>query len=202
MCRDTDYPCRRSYGPIRVFFQASCSWRSEGLFGQSFFITPPVQALRGLPCLGSFSVVRHIRHREGPHGWGPARQALKGALWVGSCSLVQCVRHLMGQPLYCSAADAGVWGERLWRWLHPGPVTLQYHLDSMTAWLSSTDISLHNLLRHIPSICLSAVNSSPCPGIPPQSLNSSSHPPRLPGYLHPCRGYVWLRQGLSDSHSI
>ena len=23
----------RSYGPIRVFFQASCSWRSEGLFG-------------------------------------------------------------------------------------------------------------------------------------------------------------------------
>jgi len=26
--------------------------------------------------------------------------------------VVQCVKHLMGQPLYCSAADAGVWGER------------------------------------------------------------------------------------------
>ena len=25
----------------------------------------------------------------------------------------------MGQPLYCSAADASVWGERLWWWLHP-----------------------------------------------------------------------------------
>ena len=31
---------------------------------------------------------------------------------MGSCSVVQCVRLLMGQPLYCLAADAGVWGER------------------------------------------------------------------------------------------
>ena len=37
----------RSYGPIRVFFQASCSWRSEGLFGQCFSIALPVQAFRG-----------------------------------------------------------------------------------------------------------------------------------------------------------
>ena len=39
-------------------------------------------------------------------------QALKGAPWVGSYSVVQCLWHLVGQPLYCSAADAGVWGER------------------------------------------------------------------------------------------
>ena len=61
-----DCLCHRSYGPIRVFFQASCSWPSEGLFGQFFSIAPPVQALRGLPCLGSFSVVQCIRHIEGP----------------------------------------------------------------------------------------------------------------------------------------
>ena len=30
---------------------------------------------------------------------------------MGSYSVVQCVRHLMGQPLYCAAADAGVWWE-------------------------------------------------------------------------------------------
>ena len=30
---------------------------------------------------------------------------------MGFCSVAQCIRHLMGQPLYCSAADAGV-GER------------------------------------------------------------------------------------------
>ena len=34
--------------------------------------------------------------------------------------------------------------------------------------------SHHNLLPHIPSICLSTVNSSPHPGIVPQFLNSSS----------------------------
>jgi len=69
--RDMDWLHSRSYGPLRVFFRASCSWRSEGLFGQSFSIDPPVQALRGLPCLGSFSVDWCIRHLKGHHGWGP-----------------------------------------------------------------------------------------------------------------------------------
>ena len=31
---------------------------------------------------------------------------------MGSYSVVQCIRCLMGQPLYCSAADAGMWRER------------------------------------------------------------------------------------------
>ena len=116
MCRDTDCLCCRSYGPIKAFFRASCSWPSEGLFGQSFSIAPPVQALRGLPCLGSFSVVPRIRHIEGPPGWvllcRSVHQALKESPWVGPYSVVQCVRHLMGQPLYCSAANVGVWRER------------------------------------------------------------------------------------------
>ena len=60
----------------------------------------------------------------------------------------------------------------------------------------------HDLLPHILSIHLSAVNSSAYPGIAPQSLNSSSKPLCLPGDLRPCPGYVWLRQGLSESHSI
>ena len=49
--------------------------------------------------------------------------------------------------------------------------------------LSSTGISHHSLLLHIPSIHLSAVNSSPCPRIAPQSLNSSSQPLRHLGYV-------------------
>jgi len=60
----------------------------------------------------------------------------------------------------------------------------------MAAWLSSTGISHHNLLPHSPSICLSTVKTSPCPGIAPQSLNSISQPPH-------CLGYLWLWQGLS-----
>ena len=57
----------------------------------------------------------------------------------------------------------------------------------MAAQLSSTGISHHSLLPHIPSIRLSAINSSPCPGIAPQSLNSSSQPLHLPGDLVPVR---------------
>ena len=117
VCRDTDCLCCRSYGPIRVFLRASCSWQSEGFFGQSFSIAPPIQALRGLPCLGSFSVVWHIRHTEGAPldrlllcRW--AHQSLKGAQWVGSYSVVQCIRRLMDQPLYFSAANAGKSGTR------------------------------------------------------------------------------------------
>ena len=49
VCKDTDCLHRRSYGPIRVFFWASCSWQSEGLFGWSCSVAPPVQTLRGLP---------------------------------------------------------------------------------------------------------------------------------------------------------
>ena len=67
-------------------------------------------------------------------------------------------------------------------------MTQQNHLTSMAARISSTGISRHSLLPHIPSICLSAVNSSPCPGIAPQSLNSSSQP-----LCH--LGYVWQQQG-------
>ena len=44
----------------------------------------------------------------------------------------------------------------------------------MAAWLSTSDISHHNRLPRLPSICLSAVNSSPHPGTAPQSPNSSS----------------------------
>ena len=116
VCRDMNCLHHRSYGPIRVFSQASCSWQSEGLFDQSFSISLCIQALRGLTYLGSFSVVWHIR-RAPPTPPGvllcrSAYQSLKGAPMLGSYSVVQCMGCLMGQPLYCSAADAGVWGER------------------------------------------------------------------------------------------
>ena len=60
----------------------------------------------------------------------------------------------------------------------------------------------HDLLPHILSIHLSAVNSSAYPGIAPQSLNSSSQLLLLPGDRCYCPEYIGLRQGLSDSHSI
>ena len=62
----------------------------------------------------------------------------------------------MGQPLYCSAAHVGMWGERSYgdgstpyAWLN------HITLVSMAAWLSSTGISYHNLPSHPldPSLC-------------------------------------------------
>ena len=51
----------------------------------SLFIAPPIQTLRRLPCLVSFSVVRCIRHiEERP--------------WLGSHSVGWHVRHLKGHP--------------------------------------------------------------------------------------------------------
>jgi len=81
------------------------------LLSESFFnlvagdqkASPPVAALRGLPCLEDFSVVQCVRHIELPSAGvllcRLAHQALKGAPWVGSSSVVQGVRCLMGQPL-------------------------------------------------------------------------------------------------------
>ena len=57
VCRDMDCLSCRSYDPIRVFIWASCSCQSEGLFGESFSIAPPIHEHRELPFLGSFSVV-------------------------------------------------------------------------------------------------------------------------------------------------
>ena len=76
--------------------------------------------------------------------------------------------------------------QRLWLWLHPLRVTQQYRLASMAARLSSTGTSHYNLLPHIPLNHLSSVSSSPCPGIAPRFLNSSSQLLHLPGDPCPC----------------
>ena len=179
VCRDTDCLHHKSYGPFRVFFQASCSWQSEGLFGQSFSIALPVRALKRGPGPGFLLCCSAHQAHRGSRLVGVllcnfVHQSLKGAPWVGSCSVVQCVRHLMGQPLYCSVADAGVWEERGYGDGSTPHMTQQYRLASMASWLSSTGISHHSLLFHIPLIHLSTANSSPHPGIAQQSINSSS----------------------------
>ena len=68
----------------------------------------------------------------------------------------------------------------------------------MAAQLSSTCISHHSLLPHIPSISLSTVKSSPRPGIVPQSLNFTSQPLLLLGNLHLCPGHVCMYVSNKD----
>ena len=104
VCRDTDCLHCRSYRPIRDLFPASCSWPSEGFFGQSFSVAPSIQALRGVPCLEPFSVVWRVGHME-------------RAPWLRSYSADRCTRHLkgtLGEGLLCSSCQAFdvMWGKR------------------------------------------------------------------------------------------
>ena len=48
VCRDMDCLHWRSYGPLRVFFWTSCSWWSEGLFGQ---FSSMLRLLRHISCV-------------------------------------------------------------------------------------------------------------------------------------------------------
>ena len=207
MCRDTNCLHCRSYGPISLFFFFFFFEPLELAIRRSLwliFFRSSIQALRGLPCLGSFSIVRDIRHIEGSPWLGSycVYQALKREPRVRSYSVVQCVRYLMASlcivqllMLMCREREAMV--------MAPPPMYDLAVLSCFHCFLaSSTGISHHNLLLHIPSICHSAVNSSPCPGIAPQPLNPSSQLLYLSGDLHPCPEYVWLQQRLSDSHSV
>ena len=94
-----------------------------------------------------------------------AYQSLKGAPWVGSCSVVQCVRRLMGQPLYCSAADAGVWGERSYGdglttfdsavspFFHGCPAFLHRHFPLLSPHSPPLHLSLHSQQQPLPWDC-------------------------------------------------
>ena len=71
----------------------------------------------------------------------------------------------------------------------PAPVSDSAVLPcSMAAQLSSTGISYHSLLPHIPSIHLCTVNSSPHPGIASQSLYPAPSHCTFQGTCVPVRG--------------
>ena len=187
MCRDTDRLHHRSYGRSGSFFKPLVAGDQKASLA-SLSLPLSVQALAGLPCLGSFSIVRHVGHIEGPPGWGPTLQ-FSGEAFDGPAYLL----------FSCRCCRLG--RERLWCWLYTLRVTQQYRL---LPWLPGFPPQAFptTVFPHIPLICLSTVNSGPRPGIAPLSLNSSSQLLHLLGDLHPCPGYVWLQQGLSDSHSI
>ena len=84
---------------------------------------------------------------------------------MGSYSVVQCVRRLMGQPLYCSAAMLAC-GEREAMVMAPPPKH-DSEVSPCFHGCLAPGIAHHDLLPHILSIRLSAVNSSPCTEIAP-----------------------------------
>ena len=184
VCRDTDCLCRRSYGPF--FDPLVAGDRSEGLFGQSFSVAPPIQTLRGLPCLRSFSDVPQVRHIEGP--------PLAGVL-----SVDWCIRHLKGQPGWGPTLQfsAGVWGEAMVV-ARDSAVSagsrgclafLHRHFPPQSPPSHPLNLSLHSQQPPLPWDC------SRIPKLQLPALH-------LPWDLYPCPGFVWLWQGLSHSYSI
>ena len=166
----------------------------------------PVQALRRIPCLGSFSVGWRIKHIEasltGVLLCRLVHPSLKGAPWVGSYSVVQCGRHLMVQPLYCSAANAVVWRERshgdgstptrdsaVSPCFHACLTFLHRHFPPWSAPFHPLDLSLHS--QQQPS-------HLDCPTIPKFQLPAAA-PSRRLAFLP---GLYMAAARTVDSHSI
>ena len=145
---------------------------------------------------------------------------MEGPLWLTSYSVDQCLGYLKGLSgwvLLCSSVCQAFGGPASLLFSHQvlacgkrevmvmaSPHT---HDSAVSPCFHGCLAFLHrhfppHLFPHVPLVWLSAVNSIPHPGIAPQSLSSSSQPLHLLGDLHPCPGYVWLWQGLSNSHSI
>ena len=85
VCRDMDCLCCRGYGPIRIFIQASCSWRSEGLLWLLCGSTH--SGIWRVPSPGVLLRCSAVRNSEEPPGWGSPPVDWSGThrgTWVGS----------------------------------------------------------------------------------------------------------------------
>ena len=188
-CAGTPAPLAAELWSRWSLFLASGSWHSDGLSGWSFSVTwsisgmdrtlPGVllcflahQALKGPPCLGSFSVAGHVRGLKGHFLWG-----------LFSCLVLTRV--------------FGWWGRGVGGGYRDGSPPV---CDS--AALPCLLVCLSFLQKHFPLQSpsgplgrLSSVNSRACPGIAPQSLCSS--PASLPS-----RGPIILSRVLKAVASI
>ena len=184
-CRDPGGPKHAGTWTVSVTrvigLSESCSSLSEGLFGQSFYISPPVQALERLLCLGSYSVDLQIRCLKGHLGGGgglllhsSVRQEFDGpACLLFSCQCLCVGREAMVMaplPEHDSAVLPCFYG---------CPAFLHRHFLPQSPPSHPLGPSLHS-------------KQQPFPVIAPQSLNPSSQLLCLPGDLCPCPGYVWL----------
>ena len=105
VCRDTDCLHSRSYGPIRVFFQAGIQKASLASLSLKLH---PFRHLEGPLAWGLSLFFGHIRHIEGAPLTGVllcrlAHQARKGAPCAESYSVDRCISHLKEHPGWDSA---------------------------------------------------------------------------------------------------
>ena len=162
-------------GPIGVFSQASCSWWSEGLFGQSFSITLLVQAHRVPP---------HPIPLAGVLLCSSVHQAFdRPASLLFSCWYWRVKREamVMTPPSTCDSVVMSCF--------HGCLAFLHRHFPPQSPPSHPLDTFLHSQWQPSPWNCsiIPILQLQPLP---------------LPGDLHSCLAYVWLQQELSDSRSI
>ena len=204
--RPWDSPGKNT-GVVAISFSNAWKWKVKvkSLSCIRLFATPWTAAYQAPPPMG-FSRQEYwsgVPLPSGPQRGTPsgvllcrsAHQSLKGAPWVGFCSVDQYIRHLMGQPLYCSAADAGMWGER--GAMVMAPPTM--HDSAVSPCFRDFLAFLH---RHFPrqSPPSHPVDLSLCSQQQPSPWDCSTIPklqlPAAAPSRGPCPGYAWLRQGL------
>ena len=135
-------------------FWASCSWRSEGLFGQCFSAALPVPALIGgsLPGVLLCCLVYWAHKSPLAPSWGFTLYFSASAIWWASLSIVQL------PLLVCRGREA-------WWWLHPcawfssiallpwPPASLHRHFPPQSPPSHPLDPSLHSQQRPLPWDC-------------------------------------------------
>ena len=142
--------------------------------------------------MGSYFVDQHISHLKGTPGGvllcRSIHQSVKGAPWVGSYNVVQCIRRLVGQPLYCSAANAGMWGERedivmvppstcdsaVLPCVYGSPTFLHRHFTPQSPPSHPLDLSLHSQQQPLPWDC-STIPKLQLPATAPSRLCMGSY---------------------------
>ena len=115
---------------------------------------------------------------------------------MGSCSVVQCIRHLMGQPLYCSSADADmcVWGGGM----TPPPThdsALSHRFHGCPAFLR----------RHFPpqSRPSPPLHRSLCSQQQPLAWNCSTIPKlQFPASAPSRKPAIWSRVGMAVARTV
>jgi len=118
---------------------------------------------------------------------------------VGSFFVVRGISHLKEHPGGRGQLPILACGEREAMVMAPPPTHDSAVSPCFHGFLAFLHCHFPPLSPSSHPLHLSAVNSSPRPGIAPQSLKLSSQPLCLPGDQHSCLRYVW--QGLFDSHS-
>ena len=116
VCRDMDCLHHRSYGSIRVFSEPLVAGDQKASLASFSSYLLAFRHLEGSLTRGPSLLFGVSGTQRGPPGWSPTVWSCTSVTYRGTlCGVLLCrsvCQVFEGQPFCCSAADAGVFGER------------------------------------------------------------------------------------------